>query len=250
MARRIGLITGAGSGIGRVSALALWEAGYALALAGRREEALRETVTMAKVCEDRALVFPTDVTDRLAVVALFAAVKSRFGRLDLLFNNAGMNAPAIPLEDLTADQWKRVIDVNLTGAFWCLQEAFRMMKAQDPQGGRIINNGSISAHVPRTHSVAYTASKHAMSGLTKSASLDGRAFDIACGQIDIGNARTEMSERMQNKLEQTKGAAAVEPQIDARHVADAVVYMANLPVTVNVPFITVMANGMPYIGRG
>ena len=250
MARRIGLITGAGSGIGRVSALALWEAGYALALAGRREEALRETVAMAKVSDDRALVWPTDVTDRRAVAALFAAVKSRFGRLDLLFNNAGMNAPAIPLEDLAEDQWKSVIDVNLTGAFYCLQEAFIMMKAQDPQGGRIINNGSISAHVPRPNSVAYTASKHAMSGLTKSASLDGRAYQIACGQIDIGNARTEMSERMQNKLEQTKGAAAVEPQIDARHVADAVVYMANLPVTVNVPFITVMANGMPYIGRG
>jgi len=250
MALRIGLITGAGSGIGRVSALALWQAGYSLALAGRREEALRETVAMAKVGDDRALVLPTDVTDRRAVAALFAAVKNRFGRLDLLFNNAGMNAPAIPLENLTEDQWKSVIDVNLTGAFWCLQEAFRMMKAQDPQGGRIINNGSISAHVPRPNSVAYTASKHAMSGLTKSASLDGRAFNIACGQIDIGNARTEMSERMQDKLEQTKGAAAVEPQIDARHVADAVVYMANLPVTVNVPFITVMANGMPYIGRG
>ncbi len=250
MARRIGLITGAGSGIGRVSALALWEAGYSLALAGRREEALHETVDMANVSDDRALVLPTDVSDRLAVSSLFAAVKSRFGRLDLLFNNAGMNAPAISLEDLTAEQWKSVIDVNLTGAFWCLQEAFRMMKSQDPQGGRIINNGSISAHVPRPNSVAYTASKHAMSGLTKSASLDGRAFNIACGQIDIGNARTEMSERMQSKLERTKGAAAVEPQIDACHVADAVVYMANLPVTVNVPFITVMANGMPYIGRG
>lgn len=250
MARRIGLITGAGSGIGRVSALALWEAGYSLALAGRREEALRETAAMAKVSDDRALVLPADVSDRRAVAALFAAVKSRFGRLDLLFNNAGMNAPAIPLEDLTEDQWKSVIDVNLTGAFWCLQEAFRMMKAQDPQGGRIINNGSISAHVPRPNSVAYTASKHAMSGLTKSTALDGRAYHIACGQIDIGNARTEMSERMQNNLERTKGAAAVEPQIDARHVADAVVYMANLPVTVNVPFITVMANGMPYIGRG
>lgn len=250
MARRIGLITGAGSGIGRVSALALWEAGYSLALAGRREEALRETVAMAGVSDDRALVLPTDVTDRVAVATLFAAVKSRFGRVDLLFNNAGMNAPAIPLEDLTAEQWKSVIDVNLTGAFWCLQEAFRIMKAQDPQGGRIINNGSISAHVPRINSAAYTASKHAMTGLTKSASLDGRASNIACGQIDIGNARTEMSERMQNRLERTKGAAAVEPQIDARHVADAVVYMANLPVTVNVPFITVMANGMPYIGRG
>ncbi len=250
MERRIAVITGAGSGIGRVSALALWEAGYSLALAGRREAALRETVAIAQVSEERALVLPTDVSDRQAVAALFAAVKKRFGRLDLLFNNAGMNAPAIPLEDLSASQWRRVIDVNLTGAFWCLQEAFRLMKAQDPPGGRIINNGSISAHVPRINSVAYTASKHALTGLTKSAALDGRAFDIACGQIDIGNARTEMSDKMQNKLERAKGAAAVEPQIDARHVAEAVLYMANLPLSVNVPFITVMANGMPYIGRG
>jgi len=250
MARRIALITGAGSGIGRVSALALWEAGWSLTLAGRREDALRETVAIANVSDDRALVLPTDVSDHEAVVRLFAAVKDRFGRLDLLFNNAGLNAPAIPLEDLTADQWNSVIAVNLTGAFWCLQEAFRMMKSQDPPGGRIINNGSISAHVPRTNSAVYTASKHALTGLTKSTSLDGRAYDIACGQIDIGNARTEMSDSMQNKLERTKGAAAVEPQIDARHVADAVVYMANLPLSVNVPFITVMANGMPYIGRG
>lgn len=250
MARRIGLITGAGSGIGRVSALALWEAGYSLALAGRREDALRETVALAKVSNDRALVAPTDVSDRAAVLRLFAAVKDEYGRLDLLFNNAGMSAPAVPLEELPADAWNSVIAVNLTGAFWCLQEAFKMMKSQDPQGGRIINNGSISAHVPRPNSVAYTASKHAMSGLTKSAALDGREFDIACGQIDIGNARTEMVERMQNNLERKKGAGAVEAQIDARHVADAVVYMANLPLSVNVPFITVMANGMPYIGRG
>ena len=250
MARRIALITGAGSGIGRVSALALWKEGWSLTLAGRREEALRETVALADVSDDRALVLPTDVSDHAAVIRLFAAVKDRFGRLDLLFNNAGLNAPAIPLEDLTEDQWNSVIAVNLTGAFWCLQEAFRMMKSQDPQGGRIINNGSISAHVPRTNSAVYTASKHALTGLTKSTSLDGRAYDIACGQIDIGNARTEMSDSMQNKLERTKGAAAVEPQIDARHVADAVVYMANLPLSVNVPFITVMANGMPYIGRG
>ena len=250
MERRIALITGAGSGIGRVSALALWNAGYWLALAGRREAALRETVAMANVSTDRALVVPTDVTDRQAVAALFAAVKERFGRLDLLFNNAGMNAPAIPTDDLTEDDWNSVIAVNLTGAFWCLQEAFRLMKSQDPQGGRIINNGSISAHVPRPHSVTYTASKHAMTGLTKSTALDGREFDIACGQIDIGNARTEMSDRMQQKLERAKGAAAVEAQIDARHVAEAVVYMANLPLSVNVPFITVMANGMPYIGRG
>jgi len=250
MARRIALITGAGSGIGRVSALALWKEGWSLTLAGRREGALRETVAIANVSDDRALVLPTDVSDHEAVIRLFAAVKDRFGRLDLLFNNAGLNAPAIPLEDLTEDQWNSVIAVNLTGAFWCLQEAFRMMKSQDPPGGRIINNGSISAHVPRTNSAVYTASKHALTGLTKSTSLDGRAYDIACGQIDIGNARTEMSDSMQKKLERTKGAAAVEPQIDARHVADAVVYMANLPLSVNVPFITVMANGMPYIGRG
>ena len=250
MERRIALITGGGSGIGRVSALALWREGWSLALAGRREEALRETVAMGGVGDDRALVLPTDVSDREAVVRLFAAVKERYRRLDLLFNNAGRSAPSVPLEDLPAEAWKSVIAVNLTGAFWCLQEAFRLMKSQDPQGGRIINNGSISAHVPRPNSAAYTASKHALAGLTKAASLDGRAFDIACGQIDIGNARTEMSERMQSKLERTKGAAAVEPQIDARHVADAVVYMANLPLSVNVPFITVMANGMPYIGRG
>ena len=250
MERRIALITGGGSGIGRVSALALWREGWSLALAGRREEALLETVAMGGVGDDRALVLPTDVSDREAVERLFAAVKERYGRLDLLFNNAGMSAPGLPLEDLPEEAWKSVIDVNLTGAFWCLQEAFKLMKSQDPQGGRIINNGSISAHVPRPNSAAYTASKHALAGLTRAASLDGRAFDIACGQIDIGNARTEMSERMQSKLERTKGAAAVEPQMDARHVADAVVYMANLPLSVNVPFITVMANGMPYIGRG
>lgn len=250
MGERIALITGAGSGIGRVSALALWEAGYSLALAGRREANLRETAEMGDVSADRALIVPTDVTDRSAVAALFAAVKDNYGRLDLLFNNAGMNAPAIPAEDLTEEQWLGVIAVNVTGAFWCLQEACKMMKAQDPQGGRIINNGSISAHVPRPNSAAYATSKHALTGLTKSTALDGRPYNICCGQIDIGNARTEMSERMQNKLERTKGAAAVEPQIDARHVADAVVYMANLPLSVNVPFITVMANGMPYIGRG
>lgn len=247
---RIALITGAGSGIGRASALALWEAGYSLALAGRREATLRETADMGSVGADRALIVPADVTDRPAVAALFAAVKARYGRLDLLFNNAGMNAPAIATEDLTEEQWLSVIAVNVTGAFWCLQEAYRMMKSQNPPGGRIINNGSISAHVPRSNSVAYTASKHAMTGLTKSTALDGRAHDITCGQIDIGNARTEMSSSMQKNLERSKGAAAVEPQIDARHVADAVVYMANLPLSVNVPFITVMANGMPYIGRG
>ncbi len=250
MERRFALITGAGSGIGRVSALALWDEGWTLALAGRREEALRETVVMSQVSADRALVAPTDVSDREAVLRLFAAVKDRFGRLDLLFNNAGRSAPATALDEFPADDWNRVIAVNLTGAFWCLQEAFKLMKSQEPQGGRIINNGSISAHAPRPNSAAYTTSKHALTGLTKSTALDGRAFDIACGQIDIGNARTEMSDIMQKKLERAKGADAVEPQIDARHVAEALVYMANLPLSVNVPFITVMANGMPYIGRG
>ena len=250
MKERIALITGAGSGIGRVSALALWEAGFSLALTGRREDKLRETVAMAGVDEERALVAPADVSDQEAVARLFAELKTRFGRLDLLFNNAGTGAPAIPLDDLPAEVWNRVIAVNLTGAFWCLQAAFRQMKSQQPQGGRIINNGSISAHAPRRDSAVYTASKHALTGLTKSAALDGREVNIACGQIDIGNARTEMSDRMQQKIEESKGADAVEPQIDARHVADAVVYMANLPLSVNVPFITVMANGMHYMGRG
>ena len=211
---------------------------------------MRETQAMAAVSDARALIVPTDVSDRQAVLRLFAAVKEHFGRLDLLFNNAGMNAPATPLEDLAADQWLSVVSVNLTGAFWCLQEAYKLMKSQRPQGGRIINNGSISAHVPRSNSAVYTATKHAMTGLTKSTALDGRAFNIACGQIDIGNARTEMSDDMQSLIAETAGETAVEPQIDSRHVADAVVYMANLPLSVNVPFITVMANGMPYIGRG
>ena len=250
MTGRIALITGAGSGIGRVSALALFEAGYTLVLAGRREETLRETAVMAGVSDDRALIVPTDVTDRQAVVRLFATTRERFGRLDVLFNNAGVNAPAIKLEDLTAEAWHSVVAVNLTGAFWCLQEAYKLMKSQRPQGGRIINNGSISAHVPRQDSAVYTATKHALSGLTKSTALDGRAFDIACGQIDIGNARTEMSDHMQQLIEESDGATAVEPQMDARHVADAVLYMANLPLSVNVLFMTVMANGMPYVGRG
>ena len=198
---RIALITGAGSGIGRVTAFALWEAGYELALAGRREDKLRETVNEAGVNDERALVVPTDVSDRQAVVRLFAAVKERFGRLDVLFNNAGMNAPAIPLADLTEEEWHSVVAVNLTGAFFCLQESYKLMQSQAPRGGRIINNGSISAQVPRPHSAVYTATKHAIAGLTKSTALDGRAYDIACGQIDIGNARTEMSERMQEASE-------------------------------------------------
>ncbi|MCE2472219.1 MAG: SDR family oxidoreductase [Anaerolineae bacterium] len=248
MDRKIALITGAGSGIGRVTALALWQADYSIVLAGRREDKLRETWAAAGVGADRALIVPTDVSDRGAVVQLFAETKRRFGRLDLLFNNAGINAPAIPLEDLSESQWLSVVGVNLTGAFWCLQEAYKMMKAQQPQGGRIINNGSISAHVPRPHSVVYTATKHAMTGLTKSTALDGRDYNIACGQIDIGNARTEMSDRQQKRLE--TAAESAEPQMDARHVADAVIYMANLPLNANVLFMTVMANGMPYVGRG
>jgi len=211
--------------------------------------ALRETVARAKIGAERALVVPTDVSDRQAVLRLFAVVKERFGRLDLLFNNAGINAVA-PTEDLTEDQWLSVVNVNLNGAFWCLQEAYKLMKTQEPQGGRIINNGSISAQVPRPNSAAYTATKHALTGLTKSVALDGRAFDIACGQIDIGNASTEMTERMERGILQANGAVAVEPTMEARHIADAVVYMANLPLSVNVPFITVMANGMPFMGRG
>ena len=250
MSGRIGLITGAGSGIGRVAALALWEAGYSLALAGRREGMLRETVSQAGVGGDRALIVPTDVTDRQSVLRLFAATKERFGRLDLLFNNAGINAPATKLEDLSEEQWHSVVAVNLTGAFWCLQEAYKLMKTQRPQGGRIINNGSISAQVPRRDSAVYTATKHALTGLTKSTALDGRAFDIACGQIDIGNARTEMLDIIQDRIAETDGAGAVEPQMDARHVADAVLYMADLPLSVNVLFMTVMANGMPFVGRG
>lgn len=250
MDRRIALITGGGSGIGRVSALALWKEGYSVVLAGRREEMLRETVAMSNVSDDCALVVPTDVTDRRAVAQLFAVTKEHFGRLDVLFNNAGMNAPAIPLEDLSEAQWLNVVAVNLTGAFWCLQEAYKMMKSQRPRGGRIINNGSISAHVPRPNSAVYTATKHALTGLTKSTALDGRAYDIACGQIDIGNARTEMSDTQQKHLANAAGETAVEPQMDARHVADAIVYMANLPLSANVLFMTVMASGMPYVGRG
>ena len=248
MDRKIALITGAGSGIGRVTALALWESGYSLVLAGRREDKLRETRSVADVGGDRVLIVPTDVSDRQAVKQLFARTKEHFGRLDVLFNNAGINAPAIPLDELSDAQWLNVVSVNLTGAFWCLQEAYKMMKSQRPQGGRIINNGSISAHVPRPHSAAYTATKHAMTGLTKSTALDGREYNIACGQIDIGNARTEMSDTQQKHLEAAAGSA--EPQMDARHVADAVVYMANLPLTANVLFMTVMANRMPYVGRG
>jgi NAD(P)-dependent dehydrogenase (short-subunit alcohol dehydrogenase family) len=247
---KIALVTGAGSGIGRAVSLALGSAGYSLVLAGRRAEALERTAAPAAVSGGRILCVPTDVTDPAAVRALFATTREAFGRLDVLFNNAGANAPAIPLEDLRYEQWMHVVAVNLTGAFLCAQEAIKLMKAQVPGGGRIINNGSISAHAPRPHSAPYTATKHAITGLTKSISLDGRRHNIACGQIDIGNAATEMTERMTAGVPQANGATAVEPRMDVRHVADAVLYMANLPLDANVQFLTVMATNMPFIGRG
>ncbi|GGT63266.1 oxidoreductase [Streptomyces lateritius] len=242
-------MTGAGSGIGRSVALALAEAGWSVALAGRRREALEETA--ASVPSGQALCVPTDVTSPEAVSALFDAVRERFGRVDLLFNNAGTFAGGgVPVEDLDHQTWRSVVDVNLTGSFLCAQAAFRAMKEQFPQGGRIINNGSISAHVPRPHSIAYTATKHAMTGLTKSLSLDGRPYRIACGQLDIGNAATEMTSRMRTGILQANGELAVEPVMDAAHVAATVVHMAGLPLEANVQFATVMATTMPYIGRG
>jgi NAD(P)-dependent dehydrogenase (short-subunit alcohol dehydrogenase family) len=247
---RIALVTGAGSGIGKRTALLLWEAGYSVVLAGRRVDPLEQTVQEAGVSSSRTLVMSTDVSDSEAVSALFTAALDKFGRLDVLFNNAGVGAPAVPLEDLSYKQWRTVLDTCVTGTFLCTQQAFRIMKQQQPRGGRIINNGSISAHTPRPHSASYTAAKHAITGLTKSTALDGRPFDINCGQIDIGNAATEMTERMKNGVLQANGTVAVEPTIDVDHVAQAVLYMANLPLDVNVPFITVMATGMPFMGRG
>ena len=249
-ATKIALITGAGSGIGRRTALALWEAGWSVALSGRREHMLRETLDEGGVAAERALVAPCDVSDEAAVKALFAQVEETFGRLDLLFNNAGISAPAVPLEELALERWQRVIDVNLTGVFLCTQAAFRLMKRQMPRGGRIINNGSLSAQRPRPMSAPYTASKHALTGLTSSTALDGREWDIVCGQIDIGNAATEMTRRMEIGVLQADGELRAEPTMDADHVAHAVRYMAELPLDVNVPFITVMANGMPFTGRG
>jgi NAD(P)-dependent dehydrogenase (short-subunit alcohol dehydrogenase family) len=250
MASRVAIVTGAGSGIGRAVALALLRDGWAVALAGRRPDALAQTVAQAGAASSRALAVPTDVTDPASVRALFAATKAAFGRLDLLFNNAGAGAPPVPLEDLTDDQWRRVVDVNLTGAFLCLREAFRLMKEQTPRGGRIINNGSISAHTPRPNSAPYTATKHAITGLTKSAALDGRKYDIACGQIDIGNAGTDMTARMAAGVPQADGSITPEPTMDVEHVAHAVVYMAGLPLDANVLFLTVMATKMPFVGRG
>ena len=247
---KIALVTGAGSGVGRAVALVLQSAGYSVTLAGRRAEELEKTAALAADSGGQMLAVPTDVGDPDAVKALFAAAHRTFGRLDVLFNNAGIGAPGIPMEDLSFAQWNAVVSVNLTGVFLCAQEAIRMMKSQDPRGGRIINNGSISAHVPRPNSAPYTATKHAITGLTKSISLDGRDFDIACGQIDIGNAATEMTARMSTGAAQADGSMKVEPRMDVRHVADAVLYMANLPLDANVEFITVMATKMPFIGRG
>ena len=247
---RIALVTGAGSGIGRAVSLALNAAGYSVVLAGRRVAELEHTASMGAPRAAPMLPVPTDVTLPAAVAALFARTSEAFGRLDLLFNNAGAGAPSVPMEELTCQQWTAVVAVNLTGAFLCAQQAIRLMKSQQPRGGRIINNGSISAHSPRPNSAPYTATKHAITGLTKSISLDGRKYDIACGQIDIGNAATEMTERMTAGVAQADGTIASEPRMDVKLVAEAVVYMANLPLEANVQFMTVMATKMPFIGRG
>jgi len=242
---RVAIVTGAGSGIGRAAALALMREGYAVVLAGRRREQLEQTAEGSK-----ALVVPTDVSDPDSVRQLFDSAVQKFGRVDLLINNAGCGAPPVPMDELTVEQWRRVVDVNLTGAFLCTREAFRVMKSQSPRGGRIINNGSISATTPRPFSAPYTATKHAITGLTKSTALDGRAYDIACGQIDIGNADTEMAAKMKAGILQPNGSIAVEPTMDVECVAKAVVYMASLPLEANVLFMTVMATKMPFVGRG
>ena len=247
---QIAIVTGAGSGIGRATALALLREGYTVVLAGRRAEPLRETAALAGVHAARAFAVPTDIAEADSVRQLFDWTKREFGQLDLLFNNAGSSAPAVPLDEITPEQWHRVVGANLTGAFFCTQEAFRLMKIQTPRGGRIINNGSISAQTPRPNSAPYTATKHAISGLTKSTALDGRAFDIACGQIDIGNADTEMAAKMKEGILQADGRVAVEPTMDPEDVARAVVYMASLPVSANVLHLTVMATKMPLVGRG
>jgi len=247
---KVALVTGAGTGIGRAVALAFLQDGYRVALAGRRKEPLDQTIAAAGAAGTQALAVPTNVADPLSVRALFARVNAAFGRLDVLFNNAGVGAPAIPMEDLTFEQWKNVVDINLTGVFLCTQEAIKLMKLQQPRGGRIINNGSISAHAPRPNSAPYTSTKHAVTGLTKSTSLDGRKYDIACGQIDIGNAHTEMAARMASGVPQANGEIAIEPLMDVTHVANAVLHMASLPLDANVQFMTVMATKMPFVGRG
>jgi NAD(P)-dependent dehydrogenase (short-subunit alcohol dehydrogenase family) len=246
---KVAIVTGAGTGVGKAAALALLQGGYKVVLAGRRPEPLAEVIAESGAA-DRALAVPTDVSNPESVKALFDTAVAAFGRVDVLFNNAGVNAPGIPLEDLTIEQWKNVVDINLTGVFLCIQQAFRVMKAQTPRGGRIINNGSISATTPRPNSIAYTSTKHAVKGLTKTASLDGRKYDIAVGQIDIGNAATEMAQRMATGVIQANGEIAIEPLMDVSIVGQSVLYMANLPLSANVLFHTVMATNMPFVGRG
>jgi len=248
MTSKIAIVTGAGTGIGRAVSLALARHGWKVALAGRRREPLDAVAAEAPPGATRAV--PTDVAAPASVKVLFADTVKAWGRVDFVFNNAGVGAPAVPLEDLTVEQWKNVVDINLTGMFLCIQEAFRVMKSQDPRGGRIVNNGSISAHAPRPNSAAYTATKHAVTGLTKVASLDGRKYDIACGQIDIGNAATEMAARMATGVPQANGQVAVEPLMDVDHVGAAVLHMAELPLAANVQFMTIMATKMPFVGRG
>ncbi|MFN0019857.1 MAG: SDR family oxidoreductase [Pirellulaceae bacterium] len=247
---KIAIVTGAGSGVGRAVAVTLLKDGYSVVLAGRREAALQETAALAEDAKSRTLIVPADVSSPAAVQMLFEKTKQTFGRLDLLFNNAGINVPATPLEDLAIEDWKRVVDINLTGPFLCTQHAFRLMKSQSPQGGRIINNGSISAHVPRPNSAPYTASKHAVAGLTKSTALEGRKYNIACGQVDIGNALTPMAAKMQTGMLQANGDFKPEPTMDVQCVADAVLAMARMPLEANILTLTVMASGMPYVGRG
>ena len=246
---KVAIVTGAGRGIGKATALAFLAAGYRVVLAGRHRDTL-EGAAAESGATDRALVVPADVTDPDAVDALFSEVRRAFGRLDVLFNNAGSGARPVPIDELTVDEWRKVVDVNLTGAFLCARAAFRLMKEQDPRGGRIINNGSISAHAPRPFSAPYTATKHAITGLTKALSLDGRRHDIACGQIDIGNALTEMTARMSQGVPQPDGTLRAEPTIDVAHVASAILHMANLPLEANVQFMTIMATKMPFVGRG
>lgn len=250
IAPQVALVTGAGSGIGRAAAVGLLRAGYRVVLAGRRLDALQETARLAAQPTDRTLIVPTDVANAEAVRALFDATRATFGRLDLLFNNAGINVPPVPLEELTIEQWQSVVDVNLTGPFLCTREAFRLMKEQQPRGGRIINNGSVSAHAPRPNSAPYTATKHAITGLTRSTALDGRRHNIACGQIDIGNAETDMAAKMKRGVLQANGEIAAEPTMDVDNVTRAILYMASLPLDANVLFLTVMASSMPLVGRG
>ena len=247
---KVAIITGASAGIGKASAVALLKAGYSVAFAGRRQAELEAAVASAGEDAVRGLAVVTDVGDPASVKALFEKTVAAFGRVDVIFNNAGIGAPAVMLEDITIEQWKAVVDTNLSGAFYCTQEAFRVMKAQTPRGGRIINNGSISAYAPRPNSSPYTSTKHAITGLTKTTSLDGRKYDIACSQIDIGNAATEMTERMAKGVMQANGEMAIEPRMDVKHVADAIVHMSNLPLEANVQFMTIMATKMPFVGRG